>query len=74
MPRAKIKLNNTTMFMVIPAIWRTANEMNMDSGMARPTNHAVLAPSTNNSTPTTKMRPEMMLFSSELTMLRMSFD
>ena len=46
-----------------PRICITLNERNMDSGMATPTNEALRTPSAKRRTATTRMRPEMMLFS-----------
>jgi hypothetical protein len=45
----------------------------MESGIATPTKDAFRTPSTNNRTDTTRIRPEMMLFSRLLTMLRTYF-
>ena len=74
MPSARIKLNNTTMFMVKPTKRITLNDNSIDSGMAVPTNEEVRTPRKNNRTPTTRMSPEMMLFSRLLTMFRISID
>ena len=74
MPRARIRLNSTTMFRVKPTICMITNEISMESGIASPTNGAVRRPRKNSSTATTSSSPEMMLFSRLLTMPRMSSD
>ena len=74
MPRARIRLNSTTMFRVNPTSCRTTKEISIDSGIAIPTNGAVRTPRKNSSTATTSSNPEMMLFSRLLTMPRMSSD
>ena len=73
-PNARIRLNSTTMFIVKPIICMMLNDISIESGIAIPTNDAVCTPSTKSSTPTTRMRPEMMLFSRLLTMSRISSD
>ena len=72
-PSARMSENRTTMFIVKPRICITLNERNIDSGMAIPTNEAFRTPRTNSSTATTRIRPEMMLFSRLLTISRTYF-
>ena len=62
-PSAMIKANNTIMLMVIPSMPRMRNDINIESGIAIPTNIAFLVPRKNNSTRTTRITPKMILFS-----------
>ena len=55
MPSARIKLNKTTMLSVKPTICRMVNDINIDSGIATPTNDAVRKPSTSSNIPVTRM-------------------
>ncbi len=67
-----MRLNSTTMFIEKPTKRMIENDSSIESGIARPTNGAVRTPSTKISTATTRMSPEMMLFSRLLTMSWMS--
>ena len=62
------------MFMVTPRSPRTRKESSIDVGMATPTKTEVRTPRKNRSTPTISSRPERMLFSRLLTIMRMSRD
>ena len=62
------------MFMVTPRSPRTRKESSIDVGMATPTKTEVRTPRKNSSTPTISSRPERMLFSRLLTIMRMSRD
>ena len=73
-PSARMRLNSTTMFMVKPISCITLKESSIESGMAMPTKEAFAIPRKNRSTATTRMRPEMMLFSRLETILRISSD
>ena len=48
--------------------------MNIDIGMAKPTNNAFRKPKKNIRTTTTKITPKIMLFTSSLTWLRVMLD
>ena len=73
-PRARIRLNNTTMFIEKPTRLIMLNDSSIESGIANPTNGAVRTPSTKISTAITRSSPEMMLFSRLLTMPAMSSE
>ena len=73
-PSASVSENSTTMLSVIPRACRIIKVRNMEKGMDRPTKMAFRAPITNNSTTTTRMSPEMILFSRSETIIRMSLD
>ena len=62
MPRAKTSENSTIVLNVTPSEFRMRKLMNMDSGMATPTNKALRKPRKNNNTPTTRRTPKMMEF------------
>ena len=55
------------MFSVTPIAFRMKKAINMESGIAIPTNAAFLNPKKNNSTPTTSMVPNMIEFSNSST-------
>ena len=74
MPRARIRLNSTTMLRVIPIAWMTMKLTNIDMGMASPTNQLLRKPMKKSSTRTTRIRPLRMLFSSSATMFSISRD
>ncbi len=74
MPRARMRLNSTTMLRVMPKMRSTTKVMSMENGMATPTNSELVKPRNRNSTATTRIRPLMMLFSSSWTMVRISSD
>ena len=74
MPRDRMRLNRTTMFMVNPTNWMILTDNSMESGIASPTNDALRTPMKKSRTDTTSMRPDMMLFSRLLTILSISFD
>ena len=73
-PSARMRLNNTTMFIVMPTSCMMLKDNSIESGIAIPTNDALRMPSAKSNTATTRMSPETMLFSRLLTMLRMSSD
>ena len=62
MPSASTKENNTMVLNVTPNEFRIKKLMNMDNGMATPTNSALRSPKKNKSTPTTSNTPKMMEF------------
>ena len=62
-PKARIRANRTTIFMVVPMPPNTTKLINIDNGMAIPTNKALRKPKKKRSTKTTKITPKMMLFS-----------
>ena len=49
--------------MVTPIALKTRKDNNIDIGIARPTNNAFRVPKKNNKTSTTKITPEIILFS-----------
>ena len=62
------------MLMVNPIIPRMIKEMNIESGIAMPTNNALRTPKKNNKTKTTKITPEIILFSKLSTIFRVRAD
>ncbi len=73
-PSARISENSTTMFIVIPTACITMNDSSIESGIAIATNDALRTPRKKSSTATTRISPEMMLFSRLLTILWISSD
>jgi len=73
-PSARIRLNRTTMFMLIPSAPITMKLSSMLSGMDVATNPAFRTPRKNMSTASTSSSPLMMLFSRLLTISWMSSD
>ncbi len=63
MPNARIKLNSTIMFMVMPMSFRSTKDRNMDAGIETATNIDVPAPRKNSRMTTIRIRPLTMLFS-----------
>ena len=61
-PSAKTKENKTMVLNVTPKEFKMRKLMNMDNGMATPTNNALRKPRKNKSTPTTSNTPKMMEF------------
>ena len=62
MPKANTNENRTMVLNVTPKEFKIKKLMNMESGMATPTNKAFRSPRKNNSTPTTNSTPKMMEF------------
>ena len=62
-PRARINENKTTVFRVYPTKFIIRIPINIESGIAIPTNMAFRNPKKNNKINTTKITPEMILFS-----------
>ena len=62
-PSANTNEKSTIIFKLTPAKFSRRNEINIESGIATPTNKAFLNPRKNNSTPTTKRTPKMIEFS-----------
>ena len=73
-PRARVKENKTTIFKVYPKACSAAKDKNIEKGMARPTRRAFLNPRATNNTITTRIRPEIILFSRSATISLISFD
>ncbi len=74
MPRARIRLNSTTMFMLMPRMPMTMKLRSMLRGIDVATKPALRTPRKNISTASTSSSPLMMLFSRLLTMSWMSSD
>ena len=74
MPSASTSENSTITLKVMPSALRIMNDMNMDSGMATPTNRALRSPRKNNKTPTTSKTPKMIEFCSSSTCVRVWSD
>ena len=72
MPRARVRLNSTTMFRVTPSRDRVVKVSSMEKGMARLTSTALRSPMATNTTTSTSTRPVRMLFSRSATMTPMS--
>ncbi len=62
-PNARIKENNTIMFILKSMAPITTKEINMDIGIASPTKRASRVPKKKNKTAITKITPIIMLFS-----------
>ena len=73
-PSARMSEKSTTMFIDTPSSLSTPKDRNIDEGIEMATNREVRSPRKKSSTLTIRMSPEMMLFSSELTMEKMSRD
>ena len=73
-PRARIRLNNTIMFIEMPRILSIMNERNIDAGIEIATNTEVPAPRKKRSIATIKISPETMLFSRLDTITSISSD
>ena len=73
-PSARMSENSTTMFMDTPSSLSTPKDRNIEEGIEMATKSDVRSPRKKSSTLTIRMSPEMMLFSSELTMEKMSRD
>ena len=70
MPSASTNENNTITLNVMPRALRIMNDINIESGMATPTNRALRNPRKNNKTPTTSKTPKMMEFCNSSTCVR----
>jgi hypothetical protein len=68
MPSARIRLNSTTMFRVMPSMASTMNVISIENGIATATMNEFRTPKNASSTTTTRIRPLMMLSSSSFTM------
>ncbi len=66
-PRPIIKPNNTIVFKVWPIALKIIKDINIDIGIAKPTKMAFLNPRKNIRTITTKITPNMMLFTKSST-------
>ena len=73
-PRARTNENKTITFNVIPIEFKMRNDINIESGIAIPTNNAFLSPKKKSNTPTTNMIPKMMEFSRFETISLVTFD
>ena len=73
-PSARMRLKSTTMFIVKPMSCMMLKESSIESGIAMPTNDAFAMPRKKSRTATTRISPEMMLFSRFDTIFRMSCD
>ena len=73
-PRARIRAKSTTMFSVTPLSQIQRIPISMESGMAIPTKRALRRPRKNSSTTTTRITPEIILFSKLSTSLRVLSD
>ena len=62
MPSARTNENSTMVLKVTPSEFKIKKLMNMESGIATPTNNAFRNPRKNNNTPTTSNTPKMMEF------------
>jgi hypothetical protein len=69
-PSARIRAKSTIMFSVTPNALSSVKEMNMDMGIAKPTNSALRRPRKSMSTPTTRITPSTMWFISSSTLTR----
>ena len=66
-PNPITRPNRTIVFIVYPSVESIINDMNIDIGIANPTNNAFLNPKKNISTVTTSKIPKMILFTSSFT-------
>ena len=73
-PKAKISAKRTTIFIVVPIPPSTTKLINMERGMAMPTNKALRSPKKKSNTKTTKITPKMILFSKLLNWSRVCSD
>ena len=65
---------STTIFIVVPDTYRNSIPINIDKGIAIPTNDALRNPRKNSNTRITKITPEIILFSRLLTSFRVFTD
>ena len=73
-PKAKTRENKTITLNVMPKALKTMNDMNIESGMATPTNNALRRPRKKSKTPTTSNTPKMMEFCNSSTWVRVWSD
>ena len=69
-PNARTSENKTITLNVMPMALRIMKDMNMDNGIATPTNKAFLRPKKNSNTPTTSNTPKMIEFCNSSTWVR----
>ena len=70
MPKAKTKEKSTITLSETPMASRIINDINIDRGMATPTNKAFLKPKKKSKTKTTSKTPKMIEFSKSETISR----
>ena len=73
-PNPITRPNKTIVFIVYPNAERIINDINIDIGIAKPTNKAFLNPRKNIKTVTTSKIPKMMLFTNSLTWFNVILD
>ena len=73
-PRPIISPNRVILFIVYPKKFKIINDMNIDIGIAKPTNKAFLNPKKNIKTVITKITPKIILLVRSLTRLIVSLD